>query len=114
MKPMKESRDENEETITIDPVLASFARNVQHEAVPMAPPLRGSIDEDRIYQAVNQVHWTNLREVAKKAPPCVPVVVDLSPVEAPGDSGTEPASGTNCAGNATTIPGRVMPAAAVQ
>jgi len=41
-----------------DPVVQSFARELNREPAPAAPVRRDSVDEDRLYQAINPVHWT--------------------------------------------------------
>jgi hypothetical protein len=54
----------------IDPVVASFNREFQHEATPMAPTRQLSIGEDRLYKTLNAVHWTSQDETVQVLGSC--------------------------------------------
>lgn len=41
-----------------DPVIASFERELDRQPVPAAPPTGQAIEEDVLYDTVNEVHWT--------------------------------------------------------
>ena len=41
-----------------DPVIASFERELDRQPVPAAPPTGEAIEEDVLYDTVNEVHWT--------------------------------------------------------
>ena len=41
-----------------DPVIASFERELERQPVPAAPPTGQAIEEDVLYDTVNEVHWT--------------------------------------------------------
>ena len=41
-----------------DPVIASFERELERQPVPAAPATGHAIEEDVLYDTVNEVHWT--------------------------------------------------------
>ena len=61
-----------DEAAAADQILASFVRELEHEAAAMPRVTRESIDDDILYEALNAVHWTDdeqLLEAMKRCPP---------------------------------------------
>jgi hypothetical protein len=100
---------EDQDAKNADPVVASFDRDMQREAVPMAPAHGSAIAADQLYKALNPVHWTNTKKTVHEADPCAIRNAEPSLNEKDGISAE-----TECAGNERTLRGGVSPAATVQ
>ncbi|MCP4045406.1 MAG: hypothetical protein GY732_05395 [Gammaproteobacteria bacterium] len=54
----------------IDPIVASFEREFNHENIFAAPVQRKSIEHDELYKLLNPAHWTSTRETVRVLGAC--------------------------------------------
>ena len=44
--------------VAVDPVVASFERQMNHRPAPPRPARRDDIDDDVLYRTMNRIHWS--------------------------------------------------------